>query len=186
MTTSVEICNAALVLVGANDINSFDDQTVEARICRSIYPSAYEAMLQSYPWRFSLKEADLGGEVIPSPLFRYGKRYLLPPDFLRLISIEGDAPYEIYKNYIHTDASPCRVVYQFKPAESALPSYFRTGLQFDLARTFALALQEDSRKAETFESLAVREIRKARTTDSQQQPNSSLSSVNYSTLIVRG
>jgi len=185
-TTDISICNSALIMAGADDINSFNDNTVEAKLCRSTYADTRDGLMQYHPWRFSLKQADLGGELVTDPLFKWTYQYQTPQDLLRIIALEGDQDYEVYGDKIYTDAKPCRVVYQRVVPESDMPAYFVNCLKFHLAKIFALALQEDTGKMETFERVADKETARARSIDTQQQPNVSIPEKNFSLVNIRG
>lgn len=184
--TDVKICNAALIMVGADEINSFVDNTNEAKICSAVYLDTKQTLLQYHPWRFSLRQLDLGGELVADPLFKWERQYQLPADLLRVISLENDADYEIYQDKIYTNVNPCRLVYQYKVPEGKMPSYFVRCLQFQLARIFSISLQEDSGKMTMFDNAADKETARARSIDAQQQPNVSIPERNYSFVNVRG
>lgn len=173
-------------MIGANDINSFSDNTNEAKVASSIYEDTKLTLLQSHPWRFSLVQADLGGALTTEPLFKYKYQYQLPADLLRIIELDGNMDYEIFGDKLYTDSSVCRIVYQFKVSESKMPNYFKRALQFELARIFSMSLQEDAVKMTVFDTAAQKELVRARSIDSQQQPNKFISEVNYSMLNVRG
>jgi len=58
ITTDISICAAALQLIGAEEIESFLDETREARICASIYPTVKKDMCQSSAWQFSIRQKE--------------------------------------------------------------------------------------------------------------------------------
>lgn len=184
--TEVSICNGGLLLVGADDINSFSDNTTEAKLCNSIYTDTKKILLQYHPWRFSLAQIDLGGALVSEPLFNWKYQYQLPADFLRVLYIKDDADYEIFGTKIYTDNTTCQIVYQSNVSESVMPAYFIRCLQFHLAKIFSLSLQEDLDKMSMFDRAADKETARARSIDSQQQPNKAISLVNYTLLNVRG
>ena len=184
-TTDKSLCNSALLLIGAEEINSFDDNTLSAKLAKQLYATTKDSVLQSFPWRFSLKQKDLGGRLVAQPIFDWQYQYQLPADLLRMIAMQDDRPYEIYGDKIYTDELACKIIYQVKTDEAEMPAYFQRALEFQLARLFAMSLQEDMQKANLFDSLAQKEIVKARGIDSQQQPNSFISDVTYSTINVR-
>jgi hypothetical protein len=185
-TTDISIINTALLMVGANDINSLSDASAEAKLANSVYQDVKQSLLQYNPWRFSLKQKDLGGALTTDPLFDWRYSYQTPSDLLRVISIEGDAEYEVYEDKIFTDVSPCRIIYQSNVQEKDFPSYFIRCLNFHLASTFAVSLLDDAAKMQMFEQRADKETARARNIDAQQQPNSRISDVNYSLINVRG
>jgi len=62
MATSVEICNAALMRVGAEAINGFSDNTKRAKLCKNHYDRIKKEMIVSSPWNFCLKRTTLFAE----------------------------------------------------------------------------------------------------------------------------
>ena len=184
--TDISICSSALIMVGADEINSFDDATAEAKLASSVYTDTKNTLLQYHPWRFSLTQADLGGALLESPTFNWKYKHQLPPDILRIISIYGGQDYEVFEDNIYTNSNTCKIIYQRAVAEKDMPSYFVRSLQFHLARIFAISLQEDVGKMDMFDRSADKETRRARNIDSQQQPNSSIPDNNYSAINVRG
>lgn len=185
-TTDIGICNAGLIMVGADEINSFSDNTFEAKLANSVYTETKETLLQYYPWRFSLKQKDLGGALSAPPEFKWDYQYQLPSDCLRIIQLQYEENYEIYGRQIYTNASPCKIIYQRNVSEPDLPSYFVRSLQFHLARIFAMSLQEDPNKWTIFDRAADKETARARQLDAQQQPNQRIPDIAFSALNVRG
>ena len=57
--SDLDLCNAALVKLGALPIAGFDDPDAAAAVCRTLYPVVVDAALTSRPWSFTLKRATL-------------------------------------------------------------------------------------------------------------------------------
>ena len=68
--TKIDLCSRALVKLGANTIASFDEATVEAKVCAQLYEPTLESLLASYPWRFALEKAELA-RLVASPMADY-------------------------------------------------------------------------------------------------------------------
>lgn len=185
-TTSVSICNAALLMVGADDINSFSDSTTEAKLCNALYEDTRNTVLQYHPWVFSLKQIDLGGATTTAPLFDYKYSYQIPSDALRIVAAEDSTEYAIYGDKIHSNTSPKQIIYQALVAEDDMPSYFVRTLQLYLARYFCISLQEDVNKSSMFMQAADKELIRARNIDSQQQTPLNIPDKNYTFINVRG
>ena len=49
-TTNISICNEALNLCGAKSIQSFDENTENARRCAVLYDSTRKSLLRMHPW----------------------------------------------------------------------------------------------------------------------------------------
>lgn len=86
MVSSVDICNEALLLVGSRKINSFEDETVEARLCKSQYPLSKAFLLRKHPWNFAIKRAILA-RVSGTVIFGWDYQFQKPNDFLRLLEV---------------------------------------------------------------------------------------------------
>ncbi len=185
-TTNISICNSALILVGADEINSFSDATAEAKLANSVYTDTKQTLLQYHPWRFSLKQKDLGGALVTTPTFDWKYQHQLPSDLLRVIHLYGNDDYQIFGDKIYTNNSTCKMVYQADVLESEMPSYFIKAFQFQLARLFSMSLQEDINKMQAFDQAADKEMMRAKNIDSQQQPNQKIPDTNYSMLNIRG
>lgn len=184
--TEVSICNSALLLNGGNEVTSLSEDSTEAKLCSSIYTDEKQSLLQSYPWRFSISMADLGGPVVTAPLFKWKYQYQLPSDFLRLLQMEEEAEYEIYGDKIYTDNSTCKIIYQANVTEQKMPAYFIVVLKMRMATLLSMSLHEDSTKFQLFEAAAQKEMMRARAVDSQQQISKQIPQKNFTFLNVRG
>jgi len=170
MSTDIAICNTGLILVGADQITSFQDDTREAEICSAIYETTRDFLLQSIPWRFSLRQEELA-KVVGAPKFGYSFVYQLPPDMLRLISISNSSnQYKIYEDKLHSSDNTVEVVYQYNPGESEFPSYFKRYLEYDLAEIFSGSLSKDMEQVQVMNRLKEQAGKRARLIDSQNQP----------------
>lgn len=186
MTTDVSICNAALLMIGADDINSLSDNTVNAKVCNALYADTRSLVLQYHPWRFSLKQTDLGGAVTASPLFDWTYSFQIPVDALRIITMEKSADYEIYGDKIYSNKQITRIIYQALIDENKMPSYFVRVLQFQMAKLLSMSLQEDAAKMKMFSDAADKELVRARNIDSQQQVAVAIPDTNFTFINVRG
>lgn len=59
MSVEIDICVSALIKLGAEPINSFDDNSKEARLCRIQYPKIRDSILHTAPWNFAVKRVSL-------------------------------------------------------------------------------------------------------------------------------
>lgn len=59
MSSVIQICNLALSHIGAYRIQSFEENTKEARECRSLYDTARDAVLADHDWGFARKRINL-------------------------------------------------------------------------------------------------------------------------------
>ncbi len=163
MQSWVDICNAALVRVGAAKINSLDEASNEARICKGVLDFCKEQVLASHVWwcarsRAVLPLAGISGED-GAPRWPYKYAYGLPADFIRAVRIETGAPYgspsapgkmepfilERYKAspVLLCDRQNAELVYVAQTlAPSELSAEFRQALVACLAMELATALTQ--------------------------------------------
>jgi len=94
-TSAVSICSAALMSLGANPINDFDEDNEGARIVAGIYPLARNELLRLHPWNCAIKRVRLAADV-DKPAFEFSNQFTLPGDWIRLrdVSNGGNQVYD--------------------------------------------------------------------------------------------
>lgn len=85
MVSKVEICNIALQNLGAKSIASLSEGTPESTACNIRYDMVRRAVLESHPWNFAIKRAQLTLSST-APAFGYTNAFTLPPDFVRIVA----------------------------------------------------------------------------------------------------
>lgn len=101
MATAVSICSNALLMLGENPINSFDDAVSpngldRARTAKNLWPSTRDSILRSHPWNCALKRVTLSPDT-EAPAFTtdFSYKFTLPGDWLRNHEINGKSANEI-------------------------------------------------------------------------------------------
>lgn len=187
MTTDISICNSALVLIGGTDnaINSFDDDTREARICAQLYPGTRDYTISRHPWKFTLGQQALA-KLAADPLFDYDNAFQLPtdPKLIQAIKVNDQVgsllnfglsgrvtqSYRILEDMLFTNATQINLLFQFVPVEATFPPYFVEVLEFAMAEKLALALEQDESLADRMAARLELRVRKARHIDSRNDP----------------
>lgn len=186
MATDLEMCNTALLLVGADEINSFEDQTRESKVCAQVYKRTKNYLLQSYPWTFSLAQSSLS-LTSDDPLFEFEYVFQLPTNMLRVIKKDNIANnYRIFGDKLYTNENSVKILYQYDPGESEYPEYFARAIELRLAELLAAALPQDLDASRVFESKFTYQNRVARAIDSQQEPSPGIQSTEFALTSVRG
>jgi len=90
-----QIANFALRHIGDAEINSLDESTEPARVCKRFFDQSRDEALREHPWNFSIKRAVLA-RLSPAPLFGWNYRYELPVDWLRNIRLND---YEVWDTW---------------------------------------------------------------------------------------
>ena len=171
--SAIDICSRALILVGAEPITSFDDDTTEALIAGNMYEDIARTNLTSTRWRFSTNQAVLN-RLSDAPTGRFDAAYQLPDYlFVHAVTVRDlQIEYNIYGSKIFCDAAVSDELildYTYRADEVDWPSYFCVCVEYAMAVVFATALARDSSLASLMDNQYTRLLAKARSTDSQQQ-----------------
>lgn len=169
----IDICSRALILIGAEPITSFEDDTTEALIAGNMYEDIARTNLTSTRWRFATNQSILNRLTDP-PTGRFNSAYQLPDHlFVHAITVNDFAiEYNIYGDKAFCDASSNDVLiadFTFRADEVGWPSYFSVCVEYAMAVVFATALIRDASLSSLMQSQYVQLLAKARSTDSQQQ-----------------
>jgi hypothetical protein len=170
--TSIDLASNALLLIGEETISSFTDDSTAALVAANLYELTFESLLTLHPWRFASKQATLS-RLTDTPVTEWSYAYQLPADFMVAQHIDdGNEMYQIYGDKLYSNNTSIILDYTFKPDESFLPAYFAELLEYRLASVFAIPITESTSKGEYYASLAIRQMTKAKTIDSQMSPSS--------------
>ena len=174
MASKFDICNQALVLVGANTITSFSENTTESKVASQLYETTLNTLLTRCRWRFATKQVQLSYDST-APLGRWNSKHTLPADALIIHTIsvsDNIIQYDRYNTYIYSDADATDTViadYTSSVTESELPEYFIQSLVFELASLFAGAIARNDNLSELYNKRAITSLAIARNVDSQAQ-----------------
>lgn len=170
----IDICARALILIGADPITSFDEDTTEALVASNMYEDVARASLVNSRWRFATNQAVLN-LLSAAPTGRYDRAYQLPTDLLMLHAVTvQDLPieYQIYGDKIFADGDAADVLvadYTFRALEQNWPSYFTIAVEYALAVVFATSIARDPTLGGLMRDQGRESMAKARSLDSQQQ-----------------
>ena len=147
-TTEVDLCNRALLLLGASTITSITGADISSRAvaCSIIYPPLRDALLAMHPWRFATGKVQLA-RLSAAPVNEWKYAYQLPSDLIAgpyavFNSDQGGAVpmtsgFEIFQDALYTNDTLIVIDYRFRPDENKFPSWFQWLLV--LAMTGAIA-----------------------------------------------
>ena len=171
--SEIALCTAALLKLGAAQISSFDEDSVEAEVASALYAITRDGLLSMHYWSFARGQRQLDKETAV-PVADFANSYKLPNDFIRAERLGDRATaripeaYRIMENRLHTDADPAVLTYTFRPNSPSWPPYFDTVLIAYLRAAFAMPVTENERLAIAMEQAANLALRQARLADSQQ------------------
>jgi hypothetical protein len=169
--SAVGICNAALLLIGAEEINSFEDETREAKVCNTLYPLERDALIVCHPWKFTVGW-QLLSRLNETPVHTdWQYAYSLPPDCLEVLADTTRNEYRLGEgNRLYSNRDSVILQYQLQPDETRFSSAFRLALVYKMGASLSVSLNEDlSKRKELLEGFRL-QMRQARYQDSKQQP----------------
>ena len=173
MATSIEICSNALNLIGHGSIASFTDGGAGANIADALYETTYEDLLSQHRWRFASAKVTLA-QLTATPVNTWDYAYQLPADYIIATTVYPNMDYEIYEDKLHTNSQTVDLDYVYKAPEAEMPAYFQRILEYLLASVFAIAITDNSNKAEEYRRMFDYNLRRARFTDSQSRPTKAI------------
>ena len=103
--TKVDIASQGLVLIGANKISSFSDNSTEAQVASAIYEDTVESLLSESHWRFAMGQKQLS-LLADAPVTRYEYAYQMPSDpavitIMTVTNSDNPIPYSRYEDKIY-------------------------------------------------------------------------------------
>lgn len=183
--TAIDICAAALRLIGAEPIASFDEGTPAADACAALYPGLRDALIASHPWNFAQTVVQLARLADPPPGWR--SAFAAPSDMLTLralyptAEIAGDPirRFDWRDQAILADADQAFAVYLRRVPEPSWPPPFALLVRYALAADLAMTITERRELAEewrlraygvTSEGMRGGQFRMAAAADAQAGP----------------
>ena len=170
--SEVAICNQALSLVGAQHITSFDDDQIEAKLCKTIYAPVRDAVLSEHGWRFATRWEEIPASANPSP-GEYTNEFPLPPDVLSVLFVGRDYEHpEIWQledSAIRSNVNKCKcqVLYQVEDT-SKFTATFTQALVARLAAELAIPITNSRTLMENMYAMYESKVRIAVSKDGQQ------------------
>lgn len=185
MMTSIEICSQSLILLGADEIITFQDETRESKLCNIIYELTVRSCLADRNWTFAQNQVQLN-KLSQTPLFGYSAAFQLPSDYIRLCGKENPGlPHQIKENYLFCNANEVKVNYIFRASEEKFPPHFTEYLIATLCKKLAISLMEDEQKSAYYDRQAADWRKKAGYNDSSSNGNTIVPFHNFALIAVR-
>jgi hypothetical protein len=156
--TKFELVSVALMKLGADPIQSFDDPTTIAKSAGKIYEHEKRRILGSYVWKFSLKYASLP-RLAAAPLMQWEYQFSLPPDRISdnmfqvfntdKVDAYSTPHYTVQDNKLLSNFEEIWVRYQYDIDESMFPTYFEALMvKVMMAEMAFLVTNSSSKEAE--------------------------------------
>jgi hypothetical protein len=127
MTSTVDIANYALNIIGATNIAAFDENSKVGRLINQRYEGVRDSVFRAHPWNCLIRRVELAQDVA-TPAFGYAYQYTLPTDpyclrvlefsngtlnypYDNMVSNTGGAAFVIEGRKLLTDEGTARIKY---------------------------------------------------------------------------
>ncbi len=183
-TTKLDICSAALILCGAEELVTFDG-SFSSKIVSAVYDSTKSSLIVGKEWTFAQGQSSMLSLLTGTPEFRWSYAYRLPSNCLSVLEVYPNIQYEISEDKLFTDYNgKIYVSMEFLPEEDTLPGYFVHYFILYLASVICIPVTEDATKAKELRAEAVSAGVAARNADAKQRKNRGFK--NFPLIFVRG
>lgn len=177
MATGVSICSNALLMLGAQTINDFNEPLDRAKLAANLYPTIRDDLLRTHPWNCTIKRVLLAPDATP-PAFGYANQFELPADFLRVLEV-GQAGHQIdylvEGRSILADAVSVELRYVYlNEVENTWDASLVGLLTLAMACAMAYPITQSSALQAAFEQKLVMAKKVARAVDGQEDPPQTL------------
>jgi hypothetical protein len=179
MATGVSICSNALLMLGAQTINDFNDQLNldRAKLCANLYPTVRDDMQRQHPWNCCIKRAVLAPDAA-APAFGYEHSFELPADCLRVLEVGTDdqqIDYLVEGRSIQADTTVLELRYVFRnEVESTWDTNLIAIMTLAMSAALAYPVTQSAAKETAQEQKLEMALRKARAVDGQEDPPQTL------------
>lgn len=161
--TDVSLASQALLLLGENEIESFDaDENPQAATAGTLYNSLVNGWLSSYPWTFCKTKIKLARDTA-APISTWAYAFQLPADRLNggwaVYNTDGlnarpISNFDIQGQKLLANDTDIWIDYTYRAPEAYWPPYFVIFAINALAAALALPATQDKSLADRYDVLA--------------------------------
>jgi len=190
MVSKTEICNKALIKLGANTIKDINtDQSKQATLCNAVYDACLSEVLREHTWNFAVTRRSLNKDASGSPVYGFENRFILPtnPALLRLISTENDIAYRLEGGYLVTDEETVKIKYIAKITEpNAYDPTFIDALSLRIGYEIAFALTNQTNLVDSLKKEYLYVLSNARAYNNEDDKETPIEVSNWTNARIRG
>ncbi len=185
VTTVTQIQNSALIKLGAELINSEDDENKRARLIKEQYPKVRDDLLRAHPWKFARTRVELAPiDPIPDEYssFDYDYVFQLPSDCLRVIGTNlcDTDQWDVEDRFFLANTTPVIIKYIKQVTNvTKFDDNFCECLAWALAADIAYALTQNVARETSAQASFKAKLAEARSFNAQQGSGPRVSADNF-------
>jgi hypothetical protein len=176
--SKTDICNGALSLVGESSITDLDTDPAEEGVqCRIHYLRTRQKCFERLDWRFLQDTVQLTADLTATNA-RYGSSFLVPSDFVRIVSTDLDLInvfYFLEADRIVVDGVHDAILLTYIAEQENVGRYsphFVEYFEYALAERLVYALTKDRLFAREMREMSERKFAEAANIDAMNERNS--------------
>lgn len=167
MASKTEVANKAAMKLGLPRLSNIDtDNSPTAQALSGSWDSVRDSYLQSYPWNFAIKRADLAASTT-EPVWGFDAKFDLPTDCLRVLDVKDVDNYVIEGRYVLANTNgPLYIKYISRVEDVSLwTPLFGDGFSTELAIETCDRLTDDQSKKQILLQMRKEIVERATSTD---------------------
>ncbi|UZD96268.1 hypothetical protein LOY64_04470 [Pseudomonas corrugata] len=179
MATGVSICSNALLMLGAQTINDFNDQVNldRAKLCANLYPTNRDMLLRAHPWNCCVNRIVLAPDAV-APAFGYDHAFELPADCLRVLEVSENGlqiDYLVEGRRIQANTTVLELRYIFRnEVENTWDSQLIDLMTMKMAAVLAYPITQSTSEHATRNQEFEQALKVAKAVDGQEDPPQTL------------
>jgi|TARA_R100001443_G_C3310461_1_gene167595 hypothetical protein len=168
-TANIDLVNRSLALLGVESITSLSDTSKPASTANLLYDNTRAAVFRAHPWNCLTKRAALAQDAT-APVYEYTYRYILPADYLRLLTLEEPVDeYQLENGFILSNDSTLNIKYTALETDvTKYDTLLVEALTARLAADLAQPLLQSMSAMEAMQRMYELKIREAKFVDAQE------------------
>ena len=172
MASVIEICNSALLQLGAQAITSLTENSKNGRLCNARYTTVRDSVFRSHPWNSLVKRQKLAADTT-TPIYGFDFQFTLPADCLRVLFLDAyDSNYKVEGRKILCNESSLFLVYVSQVTDpNEMDVLLRETISAALAADIAYSITANIAIAKQFSEKYQFKISEARHADASEGQN---------------
>lgn len=169
--TAIQICNSALMKIGANLIDSLTDGSKEANACTQRYIPSKRSVLRMHPWHCAIRRVVLS-PLTSTPAFGYAYQFRVPADFVRVVIVnpETESDYKVEGQMILGDFTTLDLKYVSDVDESLIDDLIAEAIACYLAWDISFFITQSNTTKDVMNKDLKMIISKAKLANAQELP----------------
>ena len=172
MASVIEICNSALLQLGAQAITALTENSKNGRLCNARYNTVRDSVFRSHPWNSLVKRQKLAADT-DTPIYGFSYQFTLPADCLRVLHLNAhDSNFKVEGRKILCNEASIFLVYVSQVTDpNEMDILLRETISAALAADIAYAVTSSNPTATNMYNLFQSKLKEARFVDATEGQN---------------